>query len=80
LESAPGDPAGIGPEIAVKALALDEVNRIPRHESLAVRVHHHGLGVVVGEWVIAAGLDDPSGNLRDFVIFGMPTGAMRGAP
>ena len=33
-------------------------------EGSAVRVHHDRFGIVVREWVIVAGLDDPFGNLR----------------
>ncbi len=31
---------------------------LPRRERSAVRVHHHGFGVVVGEGLIQPGLDD----------------------
>jgi len=37
---------------------------LTRRERSAVRVGHHRFGVVVGEWVIQPGLDDPRGNLR----------------
>ena len=37
--------------------------RLPHREGLFVRVNHDRLGVVIREWVIVAGLDDPFGNL-----------------
>ena len=37
---------------------------LPCHGRSGIRVYHHRFSVVVREWVIAAGLDDPFGNLR----------------
>jgi hypothetical protein len=42
----------------------DVETHLHRRKGLAVRVHHHRLGVIVGGWVIEIGFDDPVGNLR----------------
>jgi hypothetical protein len=60
-----------GPKPLVRVPRSRKTTDRSRRECSSVRVHHHRfgkltagrLGVIVGEWVIDAGLDDPFHNL-----------------
>ena len=57
-------PEGFDAQAWRQGLAQALVTDLPGRERSVVRVHHHWLGVVVGERVIVAGLDNQVGNLR----------------
>ena len=54
---------GAGAAVSLPLRARIEADR-SRREGSAVRVHHDRLGVVIGQGVIEARLDDPVNNLR----------------